>query len=48
MASDWKIPEPPLKRKPLEPSDRSINYEAAAFTQMEKLLFRFYIYAFIT
>eukprot|EP01083_Nonionella_stella_P076244 207669_1 len=38
MASDWKVPETPRRRVPLTVSERTINFEAAAFTQHEKLL----------
>eukprot|EP01084_Bolivina_argentea_P045266 83330_1 len=38
MSSDWKVPEAPRARTPLNTAAKSINYEAAAFTQHEKLL----------
>ena len=37
MATEWTVPSAPNARKPLDPVVKSINYEAAAFTQHKKL-----------
>ena len=44
MSTDWKVPEIPANRKPLHIANKSINYEAATFTQHEKLLLDMHIH----